>query len=416
MPTSTSVASPPAGDREIVQGPAALIDRAADWLMEQALAQTALDDLFQGCCERLLGAGIPLSRAHITFRVLHPLYEAMGMTWLRGSAVESASHVHREGEQPPEPFASSPLWHMVRTQLPFLRRRLTGDEAIVDFPALAELRDSGATDYLGYLVYFGGGPRDGIAGFWTTDRLSGFREQDIRDLLRIQQRLGVASKMRIKEQIALNVVTAYLGQNAGRRVLAGQIQRGDGETIHAVIWYSDLRGSTPMADTLPRDDYIRTLNDYFECAGGAVLAHDGEILAFIGDAVLAIFPIDENPEAIPRACERALAASREAQRRLATVNLRRRETGEEQLTFGLALHLGDVLFGNIGLPERVSFSVIGSTVNEVARLEALTKELGRQVLATGAFAGHTSIMWDNLGRHQLRGVGAPLEILSPAEG
>jgi adenylate cyclase len=169
--------------------------------------------------------------------------------------------------------------------------------------------------------------------------------------------------MRIKEQIALNVVTAYLGQNAGRRVLAGQIQRGDGETIHAVIWYSDLRGSTPMADTLPRDDYIRTLNDYFECAGGAVLAHDGEILAFIGDAVLAIFPIDENPEAITRACERALAASREAQRRLATVNLRRRETGEEQLTFGLALHLGDVLFGNIGLPERVSFSVIGSTVN-----------------------------------------------------
>ena len=111
-----------------------------------------------------------------------------------------------------------------------------------------------------------------------------------------------------------------------------------------------------------------------------------------------------------------LEIARSSKDRLATVNLRRRETGEEQLTFGLALHLGDVLFGNIGLPERVSFSVIGSTVNEVARLEALTKELGRQVLATGAFAGHTSIMWDNLGRHQLRGVGACLEVLSPAEG
>ena len=115
----------PAGDREIVQKPAALIDRVADWLMEQALGQTALDDLFGGCCERLLGAGIPLSRAHITFRVLHPLYEAMGMTWLRGSGVESESYIHREGDQPPEPFASSPLWHMVRTQLPFLRRSLT---------------------------------------------------------------------------------------------------------------------------------------------------------------------------------------------------------------------------------------------------------------------------------------------------
>ena len=383
--------------------------------MEQALGQTALADLFGGCCERLLGAGIPLSRADIAFRVLHPLYEAMGMTWLRGSGVESESYIHREGEEPPEPFASSPLWYMARTQLPFLRRRLTGDEAIIDFPLLAELRDAGSTDYLGYLVYFGSGPRDGIAGSWTTDRSSGFREQDIRDLLRIQQRLCVASKMRIREQIALNVVTAYLGPDAGRRVLAGQIQRGDGETIHAVIWYSDLRGSTHMADTLPRDDYIRTLNNYFECAGGAVLAQGGEILSFIGDAVLAIFPIDGNAKATTRACERALAACRDAQSRLAAVNLKRREAGANQLAFGLALHLGDVLFGNIGLPERVSFSIIGSTVNEVARLEALTKELGRQILATGAFAGHTSIMWDNLGRHQLRGVGAPLEVLSPAE-
>ena len=163
MSTSSSAASLPAGDHGIVQGPAALIDRAADWLMEQALGQTALADLFGGCCERLLGRGDPLSRAYIPFRVLHPLYEAMGMTWLRGSAVESASYIHRQGEQPPEPFASSPLRHMVQTQLPFLRRRLTGDEAIIDFPLLAELRDAGATDYLGYLVYFGGGPRDGIA-------------------------------------------------------------------------------------------------------------------------------------------------------------------------------------------------------------------------------------------------------------
>jgi adenylate cyclase len=120
----------------------------------------------------------------------HPLYQAMGMTWLRGSGVESESYIHREGEQFPEPFASSPLWHMARTQLPLLRRRLTGDEAIIDFPKLAELRDAGATDYLGYLVYLGGAPRDGIAGSWISDRPSGFREQHIRDLLRIQQRLS----------------------------------------------------------------------------------------------------------------------------------------------------------------------------------------------------------------------------------
>ena len=296
---------------------ATLIDQVADWLVEQALGSTALEDLFEGCCERLLGAGIPLSRAYVTFRVLHPLYEAMGMAWVRGSDVQTTSYAHHQGEQPPEPFASSPFWHMIRTQVPFLRRRLTGDEALLDFPVLAELRDAGATDYLAYLIYFGGGPRDGIAGSWTTDRPLGFREQDIRSLLRIQRRLGVASKMRIKEQIALNVVTAYLGENAGRRVLEGRIQRGDGETIRAVIWYSDLRGSTRMAEALPRDDYIRTLNEYFECTGGAVLAQGGEILAFIGDAILAIFPIDESGAPANRACERALEACREAQGRLA---------------------------------------------------------------------------------------------------
>lgn len=302
---------------------------------------------------------------------------------------------------------------MVRQQQPLLRRRLTGEEALVDFPVLAELRDAGATDYLAYLIYFGGGPRDGIAGSWATDRPTGFSDRDIQSLLRVQRRFGVAAKMRIREKIAENVVHTYLGRNAGRRVLRGQIQRGDGETLRAAIWYSDLRGSTRMADALPRDDYIRTLNGYFECAGGAVVAQDGEVLSFIGDAILAIFPIDGDTAG--EACSRALAAARKAQARLEVLNESRRAAGLEPLSFGLGLHLGDVLFGNVGLPERVSFSVIGATVNEVARLEALTKELGHPVLATAAFAQQTAIAWRELGPFELRGVGAPIEVLAPAE-
>jgi adenylate cyclase len=169
-----------------------------------------------------------------------------------------------------------------------------------------------------------------------------------------------------------------------------------------------------MADVLPRDDYIRTLNEYFECAGGAVLAHGGEILAFVGDAVLAIFPINEEQESA-LACSRALSACREAQGRLAAANQNRQALGEDPLSFGLALHLGDVLFGNIGLPERVSFSVIGPTVNEVARLESLTKELDCRVLASGTFARHTSIPWDDLGCFEIRGVRAPIEVFTPTE-
>ncbi|MFQ5775486.1 MAG: adenylate/guanylate cyclase domain-containing protein [Kiloniellaceae bacterium] len=386
----------------------------ADWLMAQALGEAGFEDLLEGCCERLLGAGIPLWRGHVTFRVLHPLYSGMGLTWLRGRGVQTDSYAHPVEGEFPERFKVSPLYHMIRTQVPFLRRHLLGEEAVLDFPVLSEFRDAGATDYLGFLVKFGGGRPDGIAGSWITDRPSGFADQDIRSLLRIQQRLGVACKIRIKDQIARNVVTTYLGPDAGLRVLDGQIRRGDGETIHAVIWYSDLRGSTRMADTLPPEGYIEALNDYFGSAGGAVMAHGGEILAFIGDAVLAIFPIPARGANVDEACGRALAASRDARERLAAVNRTRQEAGANPLSFGLALHVGDVLFGNIGLPERVSFSVIGSTVNEVARLEALTKELDRPVLASEAFARHTSIAWERFGKHRLRGVGKPFEILAPA--
>lgn len=396
-----------------------LIDHVANWLMTQALANSDVESLFQGCCERLLAAGIPLWRGHITFPVLHPQYAATGLTWTRRDGIRSENYAHSVDGKLSESFKASPFYYLMGTRVPYLRRRLVGDEAVLDFPVLPEFRDAGATDYLAFIIPFGQGERDGVIGSWSCDRASGFSEQDIQALMRIQKRLGVACKMRIKEQIARNVVDTYLGSLAGRRVLEGQIKRGDGETIRSVIWYSDLRGSTRMADTLPRDDFIQALNDYFACAGGAVLAHGGEILSFIGDAVLAIFPLEcadaTNDDAgAAAACARALDACRDAQHRLAEANAQRAEAGRDALSFGLALHLGDVVFGNIGVPERVSFSVIGPTVNEVARLEALTKELNRTVLASAEFAKHTDIAWENLGAFALRGVTEPVEVCSPA--
>lgn len=391
-----------------------LVGQVADWLMTQALQDAEFESMFAGCCERLAAAAIPLWRGHISFSTLHPLYASMSLTWRRGEEIETESHAHLgAGEQFPEQFMANPLYHLIKTQMPFLRRRLTGDEAVLDFPVLTEFRDQGATDYLAFLIRFGAGELNGMVGSWATDRPAGFTEADVQALQRIQQQLGVACKMRIKDQIARNVVTTYLGADAGLRVLDGQIRRGDGETIRAVIWYSDMRGSTEMADTLPSDDYIRALNDYFEACAGAVLANGGEVSNFIGDAVLAIFSIPEGPVNEKQACERAFAASIEAESRLATINERRKESDDPPLRFGLGLHVGDVLFGNIGVADRVSFSVIGPTVNEVARLEALTKELGRPIVASDRFARNISIAWDTLGQHQLRGVGDPIEILAP---
>lgn len=401
---------------EPLRGPGSfgLIDAVADWLINEALRESDIEDLFQGCCDRLLSAGVPLWRGHITFRMIHPLYFSMGLIWRRGEALAVETYPFPENGKIDPQFLASPLYHMIRTQIPFLRRRLVGDEAVLDFPVLPELRDSGGTDYLGFVVSFGAGMFDGMAGSWASDRPSGFSDSDLQALRRIQRRLGLACKIRVKEQIARNVVTAYLGTLAGQRVLDGQIRRGDGETIRAVIWYSDMRGSTTLAERLTRDDFIQILNDYFECTAGAVQSQGGEILAFIGDAVLAIFPLDGEGNGAQQACAKAMMACREAQERLRTINARRSETGAEALSYGLALHLGDVLFGNIGVPERVTFSVIGPTVNEVARLEALTKELERPVLASANFVQHTDSPWTSLGEHALRGVGKPIEVFVPA--
>ena len=393
---------------------ASLIDEVANWLIEQALGDSDISDLFEGCCNRLLNAGVPLSRGHLSFSILHPLYSGTGMTWTPRTGISTENFPNPKDGKLPEEVLRSPIFHLIRTRIPYLRRHLTGEEAILDFPILTELRDGGATDYLAFIVGFGQDEMDGMSGSWATDRASGFSDSDLQALMRIQWRLGVACKIRVREQIARNVVNTYLGPLAGQRVLDGQIKRGDGETIRAVIWYSDMRGSTGMAERLPRDAFIQALNDYFECTAGAVQDHGGQILAFIGDAVMAIFPLDEGEGGAARACREAMDACREATARLETANEERAAKGAEVLSYGLALHIGDVLFGNIGVPERVSFSVIGPTVNEVARLEALTKELGHTVLASGAFAQNFEAPWTGLGAFPLRGVGTPIEVFTPA--
>jgi len=388
-----------------------LIDQVANWLMSQALAETTVDDITEGCFVRLHAAGVPLIRAHVAFRTLHPLYSAVGLTWTPWDGLSEARF--QRPDDAAEIWRRSPPYHLIKTRTDFLRRRLTGPEAFFDFPILEEFRDQGATDYLVYLVIFDQEMETGVWGSWLTDRQGGFSDEDIRALQRIQQRLAVALKVTIKDQIARNVLATYLGRDAGEQVLKGHIQRGAGQRIHAAIWYSDLRDSTAMAGTLPAQDLLALLNGYFECTAGAVLAQGGEVLLLIGDAVLAIFPVREGGPSEQQACAAALEAARDAQRRLAGLNDARAAKGQGPLAFGLGLHLGELMFGNIGVPERLQFTVVGPAANEVARLEALTKDLGRPVLASAEFAEHVPLAWDSLGRHALRGVDGPREVLAP---
>ena len=341
----------------------------------------------------------------------------MSIIWRReerSGSVERIETLHGEAFTSDD-WRQSPMNHLLSTQIPFLRRRLTGEEALLDFPVCRDLRDQGATDYVAWMIPFARddepGPHlDGVIGSWATDRPGGFSDRDMRSLLRIQRRLVVSLKVQIKQQIASTVLATYLGMDAGRQVLEGQIRRGDGEMVHAVIWYSDMRDSTHLADTMPAEEFLKTVNSYFECTAGAVLAHGGEVLRFIGDAVLAIFPIrDGDPKS---ACELAMAAARDAEGRLDALNEERASRKLPSIDYGLGLHVGDVMFGNIGVPERLEFSVIGPAANEVARIESLTKTLGRRTLASAEFARAVSRDWESTGEHALKGVGEPLEVMA----
>ena len=390
-----------------------IVDDLCEWLVDQALDEPDIEALFVGCCQRLHAAGVPISRAMVGYSTLHPLYRSRTLIFAPSQPLVVEPHSHA-GRDSPE-WRRSPLYYMIENGVFTLRRRLSGDSAMRDFPVLDELADAGLTDYLAYLVSFDGGRRieedpSGMIGSWCAATAQGFTDEHVAILTRVQRQLAVAMKVCVKGEIAANVLSAYLGPQAGRKVLAGSIRRGDGERIHAIVWYSDLRDSTRLAAEMNHEAFLALLNDYFECTAGAVLDNGGEVLRFVGDAVLAIFPVPDDAH-LETATRNVLGAVRAA----LSAGRASRAAGRA-VRFGIALHIGDVLFGNIGVPSRVEFSVIGPCANEVARIEGLTKLLGRPVLLSGHLAEvMTGATLTDLGEHEIAGVPTPLRVFSVDE-
>jgi adenylate cyclase len=381
--------------------------------MDQALTERDLEAVVMGCCERLQAAGLPLVRAFFAFSVLHPLHAAIGITWMRGTGTTMRGYPHVPGGRS-EAYLHSPFAYMDQRGLDLMHISLIGVENDYAFPILAELKEQGLTDYLVFRITFDERRDVGMYGSWATDRDTGFSEPQLDALLRIQRRLAVASKMAVKSELMRNLAETYLGKDAGLRVLNGQIQRGDGQSIEAAIWYADLRSSTSMADTLPRQDYIETLNAFFDATGGAVQNVGGQILSIIGDSLLAIFPTDAAAFPAETACAKALEAALEAQRRLAKLNEQRRALGRADLGYGIALHFGEVMYGNVGMKERLTFSAFGSAVNQVVRLQQLTKDCGEPILASEFFISKAIASdWRGVGEYALRGVGQPMRVVAP---
>ncbi len=392
-----------------------LISELETWLIEEALGDPEIVGLFDTLCRRLHAVGIPVERAVLSWPTLHPLFRAEQVFWWleRGANLEQYYHSSAGNEH----WLASPFYHALCNRLPRLRRRLDGENALLDFPVLEEIAGQGYTDYLlttasfriAEFADFDGGTT-GIAASWSTTRDGGFSDADLEALSRIQQVFAVACQASIQKRVMTNIANAYLGPTAGWRVLSGDIQRGDGERISAVVWFSDLRGSTRLSDEMAPDDYLALLNKYFECTAAPVIEHGGEILNFIGDGVLAIFPI-EGADGAAEAVGRATAAVDEAlSRRVEVIDAG--TPADAPLEFGIGLDIGELMFGNIGVPHRLAFSGIGRVVNGVQRIESTTKKVGRPVLATAALAAVSPDDWVSAGRHGFAGLDGEIELFA----
>jgi adenylate cyclase len=394
------------------------------WAVDQGLRGAAADALFDGFCQRLVDAGVPLWRAFAAMRTLHPQWGGYSYTWRRDlNAIEPAQF--ERGELYEQDVLSSPFAYLEhhanaddgKDGRRRLRRRLAGPEAELDFPILGRFADAGATDYLAEIVRFGedGDPSRGIGvGYsFATDRPEGFAPDEVTLIEAVLPAASLAMMTHASHTIASGLLAAYLGGDAGRRVHEGAIDRGSVESIRAVLWFADIRDFTGIADASPGLVVIELLDEVFEALAAPLRPRGGQVLKFLGDGILVSFPFEDADRALT--CRQALAAAAEAMAALERLNAVRHAAGKPTAAVDIALHLGDVLYGNIGAVDRLDFTVIGPAVNEVARMEALCEPLGRSVLVSAEFAAalEDSVPLQPLGRHALRGVREPREIYAP---
>lgn len=385
------------------------IDRLLDWLVAAGLRGAEPGELLETVAEALRGAGVPLLRSFLGFRALHPLYSGYGFVWRRGGVAVDEATVRRRAEPDPE-FLSSPLHYMLSEGIETLRVRLD-QRGAPNFPMFDEFRAEGAVGYFARLLIFDAPPRSrlaeqqGVAFSWTTDQPGGFTDAEVAAIDRVLPMLALAVRSVSAQQVSENLLCTYIGQDAGRRVLNGEIDRGALRRQRAVLLFEDLRGFTRHAETTPPEDMVQALNAYLDAMGRPLLSRGGEILKFMGDGVLGVIGLDDDEAA---GCRAALDAARETLAAIRGLNRIRAAEGRLEMELDIVLHLGEVMYGNVGAVGRLDFTMIGPAVNEAARMESMCRTLGRNVLASQAFFdacpedGRRAL--DCLGSHALRDI------------
>lgn len=372
-----------------------------------------LTDLVAQLGERLNDLGVPISRLGVGFPILHPTLAGFDVTWQRGAEDVTHSQWRRSTSRDESfDFDALPFSHMRRRNLTELALDLTSDEP-VRFPLVQRQKDAGATGYYATMEQISpnrrGGPLSVFFSSWTTDHPGGYTEDHLEVIRTLVPALGVAGRAISSYSVTHDLLATYLGRNAGRKVIEGSVERGTVEVIDAAILYCDLVGFTRTADQESKEDLSDLLNDYFDVLVGVIRDHDGEVLKFIGDGLLAIIPHNGDPKVAKSALDAAAAILRG----IDDLRTTRAAAGKITADISIALHRGELLYGNVGSEDRLDFTVIGPAVNEASRIESLCRGQQRRLIISSAFAETAPDQADRLiamGRFALRGVSKPQQL------
>ncbi|MCP4430596.1 MAG: adenylate/guanylate cyclase domain-containing protein [Gammaproteobacteria bacterium] len=378
-----------------------------DWLFRQGRLVDNRDEFVSQLARQLTQSGAPLDRMTLMFPTINPLFTGTSVSW--SSDTDKTIHFQaRHGVKESERFVGSPLQKLLESG-----RGVR--QSILELPddahnAYLDLKRDGYVDYYAMPVTFNTGLN---SAFIVVTRASGgFRACDIDNFRLVRDFIAPTLEVFSLRQLSKSLMDTYVGKRTSEKVLSGMVKRGDADTIHAALWFSDLRDFTQLTEDLPADKLLKMLNDYFEFVAAAVTAYGGEILRFIGDAMLIVFPIDDQTS--PRsACRAALEAAYDAQQSLAALNHMRRRHNEAEIRFGVGLNVGEVIYGNVGAPDRLDFTVMGPAVNRTARLESLTKDLGVNILISREFSRLVDRPSKFLGDHLMKGITKPQSVFTP---
>jgi adenylate cyclase len=379
----------------------------ADWLVNGARPAADTPGVLSELCDRLLGCGIPIGRVGLFVLTLHPHVMGQRFLWKPGSPMDVNSAPFEAFQT--EEFQKSPVRRVIDTGVP-VRRRLADKDCPIDLTMLPQLRKQGVTDYLAVPLIFADGAAHG-ATFATSDP-HGFTDEQVSSLTSIAAPLSRVVENRMLQRTACALLDTYVGNKGGERILAGQIRRGHVDVMNAVIWFSDMRGFTSLSDRLEPQALVDLLNRYFDCQVPSILDRGGEVLEYMGDGLLAVFLIAPDGDNARKVCRSALEAAREARDAIARLSTRLKNHGESYgseehgvhgVQFGLALHLGQVSYGNIGSRNRLKFTCVGPAMNLAARIEGLTSPLHRAILASDEFARQCPSEFVPVGEFDLKG-------------